>query len=345
MVQELIELDRKEATAAQSLQFLRKALILKRDFLKILRNFVTMDNFYAAHNGIFQSGRLYLDGREFELCLEVHNPTAHPSLDSFSNIYLAYCDITRTSGDKGTIIAAITAGDAEGIFVGRNGIYIDNKGQDWNATVTKVVTQPISIREAFFSPYRWLSRTIESLAVRRASTAETNRQNQLKNLAEKSIEPSASSLTTSMATPKKIDVGTVAAIGVALGSIGAMITSIASLFIGLGVWIPVGLIVVLLLISGPSMILAAIKLRRRDLGPLLNAEGWAINGRLLLTILFAASLSHLAALPPNSIRTLNDPYAPKKKPWALYVLILLIVLVIIAWFTGWLNPLIEFLKQ
>jgi len=91
-----------------------------------------------------------------------------------------------------------------------------------------------------------------------------------------------------------------------------MITSIASLFIGLGVWIPIGLLVVLLLISGPSMILAAIKLRKRDLGPLLNAEGWAINGRLLLTILFATSLSHLAALPPNSIRTLNDPYAPKK---------------------------------
>jgi len=101
--------------------------------------------------------------------------------------------------------------------VGRNGIYIDNKGQDWNATVTKVVAQPISIREAFFNPYRWLSRTIEGLAIRRASTAEANRQNQLKNLAEKSIEPSQARkrLVWSFL---KIDVGTVAAIGVALGS-------------------------------------------------------------------------------------------------------------------------------
>jgi len=342
----LIEKDLQEAPRAEALRQLRDLLIIKRDFLKILRNFVTMDDFYATRKSIFQSGRLFLDGREFELCLDVNNPNAHPSLVSLSNMYLVYCDIFRTSGEKRTIIAGITAGEADGIYIGRNGIYIDDEGANWNATITRVLIQPISIREAFFSPYRWLARTIESLIVKRASTTESERQNQMKSAAEKTLEaPIEGPQVNSQAVAKKIDVGTVAAIGVALGSIGAMITSILSLFIGLGVWMPLGIALVFLLISGPSMILAAIKLRKRDLSPILNAEGWAVNGHLLLNIIFGSSLSHLATLPSNSVRTLNDPYAPKRKPWVLYLLILLIILAIAAWLLGWIEPIIDFFRK
>jgi len=342
----LIEKDLQEAPRAEALRQLRDLLIIKRDFLKILRNFVTMDDFYATRKSIFQSGRLFLDGREFELCLDVNNPNAHPSLVSLSNMYLVYCDIFRTSGEKRTIIAGITAGEADGIYIGRNGIYIDDEGANWNATITRVLIQPISIREAFFSPYRWLARTIESLIVKRASTTESERQNQMKSAAEKTLEaPIEGPQVNSQAVAKKIDVGTVAAIGVALGSIGAMITSILSLFIGLGVWMPLGIALVFLLISGPSMILAAIKLRKRDLSPILNAEGWAVNGHLLLNIIFGSSLSHLATLPSNSVRTLNDPYAPKRKPWVLYLLILFIILAIAAWLLGWIEPIIDFFMK
>ena len=93
------------------------------------------------------------------------------------------------------------------------------------------------------------------------------------------------------------------------------------------------------------MILAAIKLRKRDLSPILNAEGWAVNGHLLLNIIFGSSLSHLATLPSNSVRTLNDPYAPKRKPWVLYLLILFIILAIAAWLLGWIEPIIDFFMK
>ena len=339
MIRALIEKDLAEAAHAEALRDVRNILILKKDFLNILRNFITMDKFYGSREGIFQSGRLFIDGRELELCLEVRNPSAHSSMAGLSGMYLIYCDIQRTTGEKGAIVAALTAGEAGQIYVGRNGIYFDNDDRDWNATVTKVVIQPISIREAFFSPYRWLARTIEDFAAKRASTAEAGRQNQIKDLAQKAIEqPAKTSQTLEQNIPKKIDVGTVAAIGVALGSIGAMITSIMGLFIGMGVWMPIGILVIFLLISGPSMILAAIKLRRRDLSPILNAEGWAINGRLKLNFVFGSALSHLASLPPNAIRMLNDPYAPKKKPWPLFVLLLIVALGVAAWLMGWLNP-------
>jgi hypothetical protein len=124
-----------------------------------------------------------------------------------------------------------------------------------------------------------------------------------------------------------------------------MITSILGLFLGMGVWMPIGIAAVFLLISGPSMILAAIKLRKRDLSPILNAEGWAINGRLKLNLVFGAALSHLANLPPNSIRTLKDPYAPKKKPWPLYITVIILVVVVAAWLLGWLDPVIALLRR
>jgi hypothetical protein len=344
-IRTLITRDLAEAAHAEALHELHNILVLKKDLLKILRNFVTMDEFYGSREGIFQSGRLFIDGRELELCLDVRNPTAHSSMAGLAGMYLIYCDITRTTGEKGSVVAALTAGDADRIYVGRNGIYFDNDGLDWNATITKVVIQPISIREAFLSPYKWLARTIEEFTAKRAGTAEAGRQNQLKEFAQKAVEqPTKAPQAAEQIAPKKIDVGTVAAIGVALGSIGVMITSILSLFIGMGVWMPIGILVVFLLISGPSMILAAIKLRKRDLSPILNAEGWAINGRLKLNLIFGAALSHLANLPPNSIRMLNDPYAPKKKPWALYIVILIIVVAVVAWLSGWLDPVFAWLK-
>lgn len=342
----LIEQDLAERDKAEMLSDLRALLILKRDFATILRNFANMDEFYGNRRGMFQSGRLFIDGKELELCIDVHNPAAHAATAMMSGIFLIYCDISRTSGEKGSIVAALTAGSAEHLYVGRNGLFIDNKGRDWNAVVTKIVTQPISIREAFFSPYKWLVRTIEDLAAKRASAAESARLAELKGSAQQLVEkPTKAAETAAAPLAKKIDVGTVAAIGVALGSIGAMITSILSIFINLGPWLPLGIVGILLLISGPSMILAAMKLRKRDLSPVLNAEGWAVNGKLILNLVFGTALSHLAALPPNSSRLLIDPYAPKRKPWGLYLLVLLVLVLLTAWLLGWLEPVLGLLKS
>lgn len=103
---------------------------------------------------------------------------------------------------------------------------------------------------------------------------------------------------------------------------------------------PLGLVGVLILISGPSMILAYMKLRRRNIGPLLNAEGWAINGRLKINVPFGATLSHLATLPLGAIRLIKDPFAEKKRPWPLYLLLAALAVAVAAYFLGWLNPLL-----
>jgi len=67
----------------------------------------------------------------------------------------------------------------------------------------------------------------------------------------------------------------------------------------------------LLLVSGPSVLLAWLKLRQRTLGPVLDATGWAINGRVRINVPLGAALTHQARLPANAERTLKDPYEDK----------------------------------
>jgi hypothetical protein len=68
---------------------------------------------------------------------------------------------------------------------------------------------------------------------------------------------------------------------------------------------------VVLAISGPSVVLAWLKLRNRNLGPLLDANGWAINARACINIPFGTALTELAKLPANAERSMVDPYAEK----------------------------------
>jgi hypothetical protein len=196
------------------------------------------------------------------------------------------------------------------------------------------------MREAFFSPYRWLVKTIEELAMKRAASAEAANTDKLKGVAQTAASAGSPAAKPEQVLPKKMDVGTVAAIGVALGSIGAMVTGILGIFVGMGVWMPLGIVGIFVLVSGPSMILAWMKLRKRNLGPLLNAEGWAINGRLKINVPFGATLSSLAALPPGAARQFEDPFAKKRKPWLLVAVIAVVAACVIAYFAGWLAPLL-----
>ena len=78
------------------------------------------------------------------------------------------------------------------------------------------------------------------------------------------------------------------------------------------------------------MILAWMKLRQRNLGPILDANGWAINTKAKMNVPFGAALTNLAHLPVGSERMLTDPYAEKKRPWKLWIFLL--ILLALAWF-------------
>ncbi|HEX5339183.1 MAG TPA: hypothetical protein VFW53_12170 [Gallionella sp.] len=344
-IDDLIARDKAVAEELNTAHAVEKLLRYNRDLFKLVNNFVSFRNFYTGKdNAIFQVGTLYLDGRSCELCVRVDDVAKHAAFANMSGVCLVYCDCVRNGGaEKMSIAAAFTAGDSDFLMVGRNGIFYDRKGQDWNASIVRIVDHPISIRQAFWSPYKKLAKAIsEQLQKLAASKAGSVEDKMLKTVVEGGKAATAAPVSAPTAAPVKppFDVGKFAgifaAIGLAIGAIGGILASIVSGLLGLKFWqIPPAVLGLVLLISGPSMGMAWFKLKKRNLGPILDASGWAINARVRINIPFGTSLTSLASLPEGAHRSLVDPFADKKAVWPYYLMVALAICVLAGlWYAG-----------
>jgi hypothetical protein len=324
-----------QASIAAAIASVERLVRYVRDLHRLARNFVNFQQFYQHDQpAIFQVGTLYLDQRCTELCLRVDDVAKHAAMAPLSRAYLVYCDVTRkASGEKMTIAAAFTNGDADNLMVGRNGIFYDRDGRDWDATVTRLVENPISLREAFWSPYKKLVRFIEEQVAKRAAASEASSDSMLTGAASK-LGTAAATGSAEGVAPKKLDIGVVAALGVAVGGITAALGALLQTFFGLGMWMPLGVLGLILVISGPSLLIAWLKLRQRNMGPLLDANGWALNANARINVPFGASLTLVATLPKGSRLDLVDPFAEKKSPWKSWLFLLVVLLLAGLWYTG-----------
>ncbi|WKW12336.1 hypothetical protein Strain138_001620 [Pseudogemmatithrix spongiicola] len=296
----MIAEDAAVAPAMNAIDNVERLARYHRDLLGLLNNFVAFRDFYGRERpAVFQVGTLYLDGRRADLCVRVDDAGKHAALAGLAKCYLAYCDCTRPSGEKLTIAAAFTGGDSDNLMVGRNGVFYDRKGRDWDATITKIVENPISIQQAFWAPYKKLVRLIEEQVAKRAAAGQA--ASDAKVAAAATTTATLDQQKAPAEPPKKIDVGTVAALGVAVGAIGAFVTTLIGYLTGvfkLPFW-QVCLVFagIMLAISLPSMAIAWLKLRQRNLGPILDANGWAVNGRVKMNVPFGAKLTRVGHVP------------------------------------------------
>ena len=306
-----------------------------RDLFPLVNNFVSFRDFYTRKNkAIFQVGTLFLDSRSCELCVPVTDMVKHAALATLSRLFLVYCDCVRNEGaDKMTIAAAMTDGDSDQIMVGRNGIFYDRQGNDWDATVVRIIDHPISIRQSFWGPYKRITRSVGEMiqkgaAARSKAVEDKAALSMMQTGAKKEPSPQQAFDAARFA-------GIFAAIGLAIGAIGTAIASLFTGFLKLAWWqMPLTLAGIVFIVSGPAMLIAWFKLRQRNLGPLLDANGWAVNARAKLNIPFGRSLTGLARRPEGSKQSLSDPYAEKKSYWKVYLLVLIIT--VLAFFT-WKN--------
>ncbi len=330
---DLIEQDLALTPEAEAIESVRKLVFFCRDLNCLLNNFVNLNNFYAIDShSIFQMGTLYVDGKSCHLCIRVNDIAKHSAMAALSGIYLIYCECSRPgSAEKMNIVAAVTNGDADNLMLGRNGVFYDKNGLDWDATIVKIIDNPISIKQAFWLPYKRVSRMIGEQVEKFAAAKDKEQQAKAaENVAGANIKPDA----TVAAPPQPFDVarfaGIFAAIGLAIGAIGTAIASLVSGFLALSWWqMPLAIIGLMLVISGPSMLLAWLKLRQRNLAPLLDASGWAVNAKALINLSFGGYLTNIAKLPSNSVRQLLDPFAEKAQPWRLYGLIVILVIALL----------------
>lgn len=321
--------------SAEGIDMVDKFLHMYRDFYRLLRNFVTFQDFYSRNKNVkavFQCGRLLIDQRECRMCMRVADMAKHNTMAPASGIYLVYCDCTtKASSAKLNIVAAITVGDIGDLVVGKNAIFYDNDGQLWDAVITKIIDNPISVGQAFWSPYRRMAKTVENLINKTAAEKDAA---MMKDATEKinsapKATPAADENSKAPAPPFDIAkfAGIFAAIGMAFGMIGAALSGLLDSLKGFSWWQYIAIFIgIMLCISGPAMVLAWMKLRRRNIAPLLNANGWAVNAASKISIPFGETLTDIARFPKLKIK---DPYArkgiPTWKKWLITVSLLVVV--------------------
>lgn len=343
-----IEATNTAALSAAQAQYrpLEKLLLLTRDFCSLLRNFVSFQDFYAKRGkallgrgdskdapwAMFQAGTLVIDQRACNLCMRVNDIAKHNVQAPDSGMFLIYCQCThQATGQKMLIVAVMTIGDIRNLKVGKNALFYDRQGRDWEAEVIKIIDNPISIGQAFWSPYRKLGDWISGLINKSAAEKEKKAFADMTSKIQTDITKPAADK-----TPDKVQAfdiakfaGIFAAIGMAIGYIGSFLTNLAKGVGSLsdkGWWaIPLAILSLLLVISGPSMILAWMKLRKRNLAPLLNANGWAINADAIVNVLFGNTLTERAQYP---LVKMKDPFAKrglsKGGKWAIAIATILV---------------------
>ena len=316
-----------DALAAAKAEFmpLRKLLLLHRDFYRLLRNFVTLEDFYdndEATIASFQAGTLIIDQRACHLCIRVHDLGKHDAQAPLSGMYLLYCNcINKKTGKTAQIVAAMTQGEIKNLSVGKNAVFYDNDGLDYDATVFKIIENPISIRQAFWTPYRKFAKWVEDKVNKSAAEKDA------KAFDDMTAKADAATADPNAEKKAPFDIakfaGIFAAIGMALGMIGAALVAVAEGMSGFHWWQYVIVFVcILLVISGPSMIMAWLKLRKRNLAPVLNANGWAVNADTIISVPFGRTLTEQVAFPIIKIKK-------GMKGWQKWLLVLGIIIVIL----------------
>jgi len=331
-VSALLEEDARLAPEMKAIDSVEKLARYNRDLIVVLQNFVNFNQFYdESLSAIFQAGELFLDGRECRLCLRVGDPTKHAVLATLSRAFVAYCECRRKDSPTKFYIAAVfSAGDSSNLIVGRNGVFRDRKGLLWDTTIVRLIENPISIHEAFLRPYVRIGRFIGQKIEQWAVTRDKAMQKQM----ETGVETVASDSSHSGKNNNGPAIGGVAAMlaagGIALGALGAGLASLFSTMKALTWWeLPLIILGVVLMISFPSMIIAWLKLRKRTLAPLLDASGWAVNGRTLISAKLGRILTTRATLPLASHCKFEERNGVRSGIWA--ALGLTLIVCIITW--------------
>ena len=339
----LVAQDAALAEEAGNIESVSKFLYILRDFYRLLRNFVTLQDFYKKDKdvaAIFQSGRLIIDQRECRFCMNVADMAKHNASAATSGMFLVYCDCTTKSNPaKISIVAAVTVGDIGDLIVGKNAVYYDNAGVEWDAVITKVIDNPISLAQSFWSPYRRMAKAVENLITK--SAADKDAKMMADATAKINAAPAAVPAADAKPVAPPFDIakfaGIFAAIGMAFGMIGTALSGLVDSMKGMGWKLSLVFIGIILVISGPAMILAWLKLRRRNIAPLLNANGWAVNAASKISIPFGETLTDAAKFPKLKIK---DPYALKGiATWKKWVISLAAVVAVAAGL--WLGNLLD----
>ena len=289
-VRQLIRRSEETALQIKNVRLVEKLALYQAHLMELANNFVSFPHLYNIHErAMFEAGSLIMDGRHFNLAVAVDQRAEHVRVAGTSNMFVLYVQLERREvPDPIEVAVPVTGGGQGNLVVGKRGIFVDVQGHQWDARVLQIIENPISLREAMLAPFRRISKLvtgkIEQLSGTAANQLEatTNQaMTQIGTGATSSAEPTGGQPAQGRALMAG---GLVAGGGVALAALGSAAAFMTKTLSAIDPWLWVvglgGAVVAVLL---PSTILGAMKLRRRDLGAVLEGSGWAINARMRLS--------------------------------------------------------------
>lgn len=281
----MIGRDAELADEADSLQKLETLILLQRWILDLCNNFVNFSDLYRPDRwALFEAGVLVMDGRTFRLNLTVQDPAAHSAYAKRSGIYLVYSRIEAPGREEPfSVVTPVTAVGAGRWAVGKRGVFYGLDGRERDARVVLIVENPVSLREAVSAPFRRIASMLSAAVERFGANAEKQIEAGLAQpaslLGQNAVKAAAGPGAGAGRLRDMLLSG-----GVVLAAVGSSFAFVAKTVSEMQwdqvlIALAVGAAILLL----PGTILGAIRLRVRDMAPLLEASGWAVNGRMRLT--------------------------------------------------------------
>lgn len=360
-VTHFIDLDSAAAKELEQVDALEQLLLSVRWLIDLANNFVNFSSIYLPkETSLVETGTLVIDGRRLAFCVKVKDRATHKPLASESLIFLVYAKISEKEGggEHFEVVAPVTGGEKGRLRVGKRGIFIDNKGTEWDSEIVEVVENPISVREAMFAPFRRASKFVNDKIeewVGSAATAQeeglhsataeatTRARTEAEQAAARAAAPAVRA-GTAPATPaaapaapasEGLNVNTlILGGGIALAGVGAVLASVFAMLSSLKGWLSIlGIVGAVLAISALN---AWLKLRRRDMSVLLEANGWAVNVHTRITARIAQVFAFTPELPKDAKLEHADMLPgvddEGNTAWPLIVLLLLGAAVVVAWY-------------
>jgi len=285
-VYQLIDESTRTAFDMDNIRLLEKVILYQAGIIDLVNNFVSFPHLYdPASRAMFEMGSLVMDGRRFNFAVKVQNRKAHVEVAKTSNMFVMYVEVVPQDQDtKYEVAIPVTSGGKGNLCLGKRGVFFDIDGREHDARVVHIIENPISYREALFSPFQRLVRIltgkIESITTEAEKKWDKGATQTLNQIEEQGRSAPAAEAKQSRLLAGGLLVGG----GVALAALSSAFAYIAKSLTGVPLWkILIGIGGSILAVMLPITIVAFLKLRKRDLSAILEGSGWGINARMRLT--------------------------------------------------------------
>ena len=342
-VEEYIALDLAASAEIAQLDDLEKLLLFVRWLVELVNNFVNFSAVYLPRaTALVEAGSLVIDGRRLDFCLKVADRGAHKAVAALSNIYLVYVEVLEKEGGAvvAQLMAPVTGGESGRLRVGKRGLFIDLDGKQFDAVVTEIVDNPISVKQATFAPFRRVAAMISSKIEQYVASARSSQESAMTARAEAGVAgaqarvdagaaqmtapppPPPAAPASEPLNPNSLILGG----GMALAGIGAVLAGLFGVISSLKGWLAI--LGVVLVVLGISALLGWMKLRSRDMALLFEASGWAVNVRMTITRPIARLFAFVPDLPAGSVLDRKDmlPAHPDDEDHSVRTVVLVVLL-------------------